>query len=151
VATDDDVESDAVDANTANDDETAKDDDVASDAVDANTANDAVPNKEPVYPNNDVELPVMISDPDIIALPVYGNGDTYPLRYDAVVANDAVPNNEPVIPLVTLSDPVIVELFWAISPFLAKNSFAIYIVLWFTVPKARVSYKYYRECNINTS
>ena len=114
-------------------------------------ANDAVPNKEPVYPNNDVELPVMISDPDMIALPVYGNGDTYPLRYDAVVANDAVPNNEPVIPLVTLSDPVIVELFWAISPFLAKNSFAIYIVLWFTVPKARVSYKYYRECNINTS
>ena len=86
----------------------------------------------------------------MIALPVYGNGDTYPLRYDAVVANDAVPNNEPVIPLVTLSDPVIVELFWAISPFLAKNSFAIYIVLWFTVPKARVSYKYYRECNINT-
>jgi len=68
----------------------------------------------------------------MIALPVYGNGDTYPLRYDAVVANDAVPNNEPVIPLVTLSDPVIVELFWAISPFLAMNS-CIYIVLCFTV------------------
>ena len=117
---------------------------VVKDAVrakDAVVAKDAVPNKEPVNPFVDVELPVIISDPDMIALPVYGKGDTYPLRYDAVAANDAVPSNEPVIPAVTVSDPDIVELFWAISPFLAINS-GIFMVLWFTVPKARVSYKY---------
>lgn len=45
---------------------------------------DAVPKSEPVYPPNDVELPVIIRLPDIMALPVYGKGDTYPLRYDAV-------------------------------------------------------------------
>ena len=86
MATDDDVESDAVDANTANDDETAKDDDVASDAVDANTANDAVPNKEPVNPFVDEVDPVIIRLPDMIADPVKGNAAPADGAYDADIA-----------------------------------------------------------------
>ena len=35
------------------------------------------------------------------------------------------PNNEPVIPPVTVKDPDIIELFWAINPSLAINSLAI--------------------------
>jgi hypothetical protein len=51
--------------------------------------------KEPVTPN----------EPVISADPVYGNGSTYPSRYDAVKAYEDVPNREPVIPSVTVSEP----------------------------------------------
>ena len=58
--------------------------------------------------------------------------------YDDVVElfdQDAVPNNEPVklpvkepvIPLVTIKDPVITELFCAMSPLRALNSFAMFL------------------------
>lgn len=49
-----------------------------------------------------------------------------PIKKDAVVAKDAVPKREPVTPAVTFNEPVISELSFAISPFLAINSFAIY-------------------------
>jgi len=47
---------------------------------------------------------------------------------DAVIAYDEVPNNQPVIPFVTFNDPVTTLLFKAMTPFLATNSFGIYIV-----------------------
>jgi hypothetical protein len=44
---------------------------------------------DPVGPVKLVE-PVTIKDPEIIALPVYGNGDIYPVKYDAVAAYEAL-------------------------------------------------------------
>jgi hypothetical protein len=46
----------------------------------------------------------------------------------AVFANDAVPNKLPVIPFVTVSDPVTILLFCAMTPLRATNSFAILLL-----------------------
>jgi hypothetical protein len=45
-----------------------------------------------------------------------------------LIAQLAVPNKDPVNPDVALTEPVITVLFSDIIPFLATNSFGIYIV-----------------------
>jgi hypothetical protein len=78
---------------------------------------------------NDLNDPVTIKLPVILALPVYGNTGVYVEAKDelkACVAYEAVPNKDPVIPLVTIKDPVITELFCAMRPLRAVNSFAIF-------------------------
>ncbi len=48
----------------------------------------------PIFVN--VDEPDTVNDPVITALPLYGNGEIYPSRYDAVKAYDAVPCKLPV-------------------------------------------------------
>jgi len=85
---------------------------------------------------------VAIDDDVALAALVANEALTAFKTYDAVVAYDElaafraqleVPNNEPVIPSVTVRDPDTIELFSAIRPLRVTNSFAIYIVLCFTV------------------
>jgi hypothetical protein len=76
------------------------------------------------------KLPVTVNEPEMIALPVYGNVGVPapPGAYEALnafVANEAVPCNEPVIPAVTFNDPVICELPSERYPFFILNSFAM--------------------------
>jgi hypothetical protein len=92
-------------------------------------------------------VPVVVIEPVTLSEPVTNTSCLSGLTNDAVLANeadtafniyddvtalvaqDAVPNRDPVIPLDTFNDPVIIELLSAIMPFLATNSFGIYIVL----------------------
>ena len=48
----------------------------------------------PIFVN--VDEPEIVSDPVIIALPLNGNGEIYPSKYEAVKAYDEVPFNVPV-------------------------------------------------------
>ena len=116
--------------------------------MDAVKAYEAVPNKEPVMPPFTFKLPVIITKLEentssIDVLPVTTENNDPELVSSIVKILPLVPvtvNNPDPLPAKT-NDPDTVELFCAMTPLRAINSFAIYVLPCFTIHKARVLYK----------